>query len=77
MKKAIYILIGMFIMTGFVSCSDEFLEPELQQTKRYEEGLQETEDLHNLIIPFHFLSYSNDSSMKFNFKIIIKNHRLK
>lgn len=48
MKKLIYILIGL-IATGILSCSEDYLEPELQQTKRFENGIETKTDLHNLV----------------------------
>ncbi|MGM0530214.1 MAG: RagB/SusD family nutrient uptake outer membrane protein, partial [Bacteroidota bacterium] len=34
---------------GMISCSEDFLEPGLFQTKKFEEGIQTTDDLHNLV----------------------------
>ncbi|MFO8054741.1 MAG: RagB/SusD family nutrient uptake outer membrane protein, partial [Bacteroidales bacterium] len=48
MKKIVFIIIGL-IGIGLISCSDDFLEPGSHQTKPFEEGVETTNDLHNLV----------------------------
>src|SRR6056297_949695 len=46
MKKIIYLFIGI-LTAGLMSCSEDFLDPELQQTKKFDEALETATDLHN------------------------------
>jgi hypothetical protein len=48
MKKLIYLFIGI-LATGLISCSEDFLDPELQQTKKFDEALETATDLHNAV----------------------------
>lgn len=48
MRKLVYLIIGL-IGIGMISCTEDFLEPGLFQSKKYEEAIENPTDLHNLV----------------------------